>query len=464
MKKVLILTNYISESASNYPGHQLFISSVTKLLKGKYSVENAFFSELAYLADGYRSRVWHPEKGWDVADFDLVVFRVVGSEIELGIATAHYAYMTGTAFIDSYLLTQSKGKLVGAFLRSANNLPVPKTFHGSREVFEKVFKTDPPFNFPVILKADFGRKGRDNYLVKNLNELLGKIDGSPDISFVAQNFIPNDGDYRILVLNYKPRLAIHRQSVSGSHLNNTSQGGTAKSYSLDKFSKKILRDSRLAARLEELEVAGVDIVINKENGRHYILEVNRAPQLATGAFGPKKLRAYTEALDDILARTPAKSPNGGRMLHVGRVESIRLPDYEISVRSRIDTGAKTSAIWASDIKLAKDGKLSFKLFGKGSPFYTGQVISTKAFSETVVASSNGKLEKRYKVRLVISLKGKKMRVAFTLTDRSQMTYPILVGRNVLSGNFIVNVKIGKPLVAAEKARTASMRRLLQRSS
>lgn len=141
---------------------------------------------------------------------------------------------------------------------------------------------------------------------------------------------------------------------------------------------------------------------------------------------------------------------------IGRAEHLSFPEFGIEkVPARVDTGAKTSSIWCTDIE-EHNGTLKFKLFGKASDFYNDQHHSTKQFEKTVVASSIGEPQERYKVRILVKLKGKKIRARFTLADRSQQTYPILVGRNILRGKFVVDVQDGKPLYKEERQRSSSL--------
>ena len=135
---------------------------------------------------------------------------------------------------------------------------------------------------------------------------------------------------------------------------------------------------------------------------------------------------------------------------IGRVEKISFPKGGIfDVPAKIDTGAKTSAIWATDIKVASE-VLSFVLLAPSSSFYTGKKISLTSFSETIVLSSNGISQKRFKVKLQVKLDGRKINAAFTLADRSRQMYPVLIGRNVLRGKFVVDVKLGNPTWDEEK--------------
>ena len=47
------------------------------------------------------------------------------------------------------------------------------------------------------------------------------------------------------------------------------------------------------------------------------------------------------------------------------------------VPAKIDTGADSSSIWVSHLRIDKDGVLKFRLFGESSPFYNGKVIKRK---------------------------------------------------------------------------------------
>jgi len=145
---------------------------------------------------------------------------------------------------------------------------------------------------------------------------------------------------------------------------------------------------------------------------------------------------------------------------IGRAELVDFPLQKITqVPARIDTGARTSSLWASDIKVT-DGVLSFVFFGSESEFYTGEVFTVSDFSETVVSSSTGEQQRRFKTTLTLGLGGKRIKAMFTLADRSTQVYPVLVGRNTLKGKFIVNVKTGTVLKERETKRTTELRTLL----
>ncbi len=148
---------------------------------------------------------------------------------------------------------------------------------------------------------------------------------------------------------------------------------------------------------------------------------------------------------------------------IGRSELVTFPEIqERPIPARIDTGAKTSAVWASEI--VEDGNsLSFVLFDKTNPYYTGKPYVVNYFEKRMIASSIGAAQLRYVVRIVVELRGKKIRSFFSLADRSHQAYPILIGRNVLRGKFLVDVQSGQPDILAERRRRRELRKLKRRT-
>ncbi|EDK72427.1 protein of unknown function DUF785 [candidate division TM7 genomosp. GTL1] len=145
---------------------------------------------------------------------------------------------------------------------------------------------------------------------------------------------------------------------------------------------------------------------------------------------------------------------------VGRAEKISFPELDlVKVPAKIDTGAESSAIWASNIE-EKNGELSFTLFDTPSEFYTGKPIKTRKYDELVVVSSNGQSQQRFRVQLLVKIKGKKVRGSFTLANRTTQVYPVLVGRKLLLGKFLVDVRTGRPLRKKERQRSQALQSLL----
>ncbi len=124
---------------------------------------------------------------------------------------------------------------------------------------------------------------------------------------------------------------------------------------------------------------------------------------------------------------------------IGKETHVSLRDYGIyNVPAKIDTGADSSAIWASNIKL-KNGVLSFTLLGKTSPYFSGFTIKTKNYKVVRIINSFGHVEKRFTVNLKIQINGRKVKARFSLSDRSAKKHPVLIGRRLLRNRFLVHV-------------------------
>lgn len=147
---------------------------------------------------------------------------------------------------------------------------------------------------------------------------------------------------------------------------------------------------------------------------------------------------------------------------IGRVEQVSFPGlFPIAFHARIDTGAKKSTIWVSRAEYV-DGQLRVTFFDKGASGYTGKVVVFHQFGQTVIASSNGHKQNRFTIKLPVMVHNRRIKATFTLADRSTQVYPILIGRNILRGKFIVDVELGNPVREKERQRTIELRKNLKK--
>jgi len=124
---------------------------------------------------------------------------------------------------------------------------------------------------------------------------------------------------------------------------------------------------------------------------------------------------------------------------IGTIETISFPTFGIdNVLAKIDTGADSSAIWASNIHEV-NGTLSFMLFGPSSTLYSGKEIKTRKYSLVTVKNSFGQKEIRYKVELPIKIADRQINSRITLANRMNNRFPVLIGRRTLRGKFLVDV-------------------------
>ncbi len=185
---------------------------------------------------------------------------------------------------------------------SGGDVPLPNTFMSSKREILLVFKKHPRFDYPFIAKAADTFGGKMNYLVNNYDELKIALTNHPEQSFVLQEFIPNDCDYRVLVMGGKIRLVMKRMrdQNSGTHVNNTSAGAEAEFVPISTLSDIQQRDVLKAAdKVRRSGFAGVDLIINNQTGKHYILEVNDQPAIQVGAQPEVKIPVLMQYLQEL---------------------------------------------------------------------------------------------------------------------------------------------------------------------
>ena len=124
---------------------------------------------------------------------------------------------------------------------------------------------------------------------------------------------------------------------------------------------------------------------------------------------------------------------------IGRRDRIDLPDLGITnVKAKIDTGAFTSSLHSSDVKLikGKPNKLKFTLVGHD---VESKEHITEDFSQRNIRNSFGQVERRFVIKTTVHIFNKAILTEFSLSDRSLMKYPVLLGRKFLRSHFSVDV-------------------------
>lgn len=291
MKKVLIITSR-SERTVSWAEREKFVADFCRRVSSKLDdIKLAFttYNDLIYTVTDGKAKIFDKKNKLDLAKVSLVHFKNWSHNTAEAPVVAGYLKANNVAFYNSEVgIPIPPGKLAQMFILARHDLPVPDTLFAARLTLKEIVQSDLPegFKYPLIIKANDGSKGNDNYLVNNQKEATKIFDeAEADKLFIVQNFVPNNGDYRYLFvgLGGKP-LVIHRQSSDDNHLNNTSQGAHAEFLDLSDLPEEYLQYASKAAELLGREIGGVDILVDEQTKKAYVLEVNGTPALATG-FG-----------------------------------------------------------------------------------------------------------------------------------------------------------------------------------
>lgn len=129
---------------------------------------------------------------------------------------------------------------------------------------------------------------------------------------------------------------------------------------------------------------------------------------------------------------------------VGRREIVSFPELKLfEVEAKIDTGAYTSAIHCHHIReatLANGSQvIRFQLLDPSHPQYHNQLFEFREFALRDIKSSFGDVQERYVIRTRIQIFEEEIEADFSLSDRSDLKYPVLIGRTLLHRHFVVDV-------------------------
>jgi hypothetical protein len=128
---------------------------------------------------------------------------------------------------------------------------------------------------------------------------------------------------------------------------------------------------------------------------------------------------------------------------IGRKDKVDFPELHLyDIDAKVDTGAYTSCIHCYNIKVInKDGgeKIRFSLLDPLHPSYNHKKLTLPIHAKRKIKNSSGQVEERYIIKTPILLFGDFFDIELSLTDRSTMEYPVLLGRKLLFNRFIVDV-------------------------
>ncbi|MDT0157296.1 ATP-dependent zinc protease [Microbacterium sp. ARD32] len=123
-------------------------------------------------------------------------------------------------------------------------------------------------------------------------------------------------------------------------------------------------------------------------------------------------------------------------------EWVGLPDLGVDwIKAKIDTGARTSSLHAFDVvEFERDGGdwVRFAVHPWQESRADAVVHESPVHDRRAVRSSSGHAEERLVVQLRMRLVGQIVEGEVTLTNRDEMGFRMLIGRQVLRRGFIVD--------------------------
>lgn len=127
---------------------------------------------------------------------------------------------------------------------------------------------------------------------------------------------------------------------------------------------------------------------------------------------------------------------------IGWREWARLPDAGVDwIKAKIDTGARTSSLHAYDIEeFAQGGRdwVRFHIRPWQESLDDITEVQLPIHDRRVIRSSSGHSEKRIVVLLRVEIAGRDVMAEVTLTNRDDMGFRMLIGREALRQGFRID--------------------------
>ena len=266
--------------------------------KRGHDIQGCYSAELTVYAD---SKTFEPTlRGKRMDDYDLIYLWTVGKRRwEWNVAVDYLNKKYGSIIVNKVVIdpreNYSPTPLLSYIKQYENKLP----FTASATIFSEnsVDSVIDKFKAPYVIKFSTGHQGKGVFKADTVEELKVIIKDHKDDTpaFIVREFIPNDGDVRVFCVGYQAIGAMKRTAKDENEFrSNISLGGRGSEYDLKKYPKvQILAEK--AAEVTGIEIAGVDIIIHKDTGESYILEVNPGPQF-TGLEKYTKTNAASEII------------------------------------------------------------------------------------------------------------------------------------------------------------------------
>lgn len=146
-------------------------------------------------------------------------------------------------------------------------------------------------------------------------------------------------------------------------------------------------------------------------------------------------------------------PDRSDLPHLGWLERAALPSLGVtSLQAKIDTGAKTSSLHAEELEIVDVGGLHVARFVVDTGKARFQ-CECPVHDERHVKSSSGHEELRIVILTTCIMHRQRWPIELTLTDRTAMRFPMLLGRRAMAGRFLVDPgrkNVGRRLLKKKK--------------
>jgi glutathione synthase/RimK-type ligase-like ATP-grasp enzyme len=277
MKKILIFNAVLSKK------NQWELEYFKNYFNNKnFKVESYLYKDLVIYLESGELKVYFKEKELDLnkREVAFVYFRRRGGNsletLSISTSMAYIVKKRGISFFDRDLAMgfciNKRNQMV---LLGMNDIPIPRTFLiGEVEQVDRNFILGK-IKLPWIVKPPGGSEGKGIFLITKLSD-LDKINLKGRI--MIQDFIPNEGDYRLLVTDGRVTFIENRVRKDEKEFrNNVCLGADEVIVDIDKAPEEMIALAEKSAKIFDRQIAGVDVLFDEADGCYKVLEVNPSP-------------------------------------------------------------------------------------------------------------------------------------------------------------------------------------------
>jgi len=127
-------------------------------------------------------------------------------------------------------------------------------------------------------------------------------------------------------------------------------------------------------------------------------------------------------------------------VQIGWREWIELPDWDLKLKAKMDTGAKSSSLDVEQMEYLSETRIRFGVHQRRKTDLI-KWVESDIYSTTKVRSSNGQAQNRIVVKTRIRLAGIEKEILVSLTNRRKMLHRILLGREALQDHFLIDAGV-----------------------